>query len=124
MWSAIVNEGYKTLNNDRTRGEYLLSLRGVQIEEQDKMEDPELLMEILEVRESFEEAQTQEEVDAIRDSNKAMHEETLSELERALAEQDLDVSKAKALLIRMRYQQNVEDICREWAPGKEIVLHH
>lgn len=70
MWSAIVNEGYKTLNNDRTRGEYLLSLRGVQIEEQDKMEDPELLMEILEVRESLEEAQTQEEVDAIRDSNK------------------------------------------------------
>ena len=54
----------------------------------------------------------------------AMHEETLSELERALAEQDLDAPKAKALLIRMRYQQNVEDICREWAPGKEIVLHH
>jgi molecular chaperone HscB len=53
-----------------------------------------------------------------------MHEETLSELERALAEQDLDAPKAKAMLICMRYQQNVEDICREWAPGKEIVLHH
>lgn len=72
-WSAIVNEAYKTLNNDRLRGEYLLAKRGVEIEEQDKMEDPELLMEILEVRESLEEAQTEEEVAAIRDQNTGMY---------------------------------------------------
>lgn len=69
-WSALVNEGYKTLNNDRLRGEYLLSQRGVEIEEQDKMEDPELLMEILEVRESLAEAQTEEQISSIREQNK------------------------------------------------------
>lgn len=69
-WSAIVNEGYKTLSNESRRGEYMLLQRGVEIEEQDKMEDPELLMEILEVREALEEASTEEEVIAIRDQNK------------------------------------------------------
>jgi molecular chaperone HscB len=71
-WSAIVNESYQTLNDDRLRGEYLLAKRGVEIEEQDKMEDPEMLMEILEVRESLEEAQTEEEISVIRDQNKGM----------------------------------------------------
>lgn len=69
-WSALVNEAYKTLTNDVSRGEYLLSLRGVRIEEQDKMEDPALLMEILEVREGLEEAISEEEVQQIRQQNK------------------------------------------------------
>ena len=69
-WSALVNEAYKTLNTDILRAEYLLRNRGVQIEEQDKMEDPEMLMEILEVREALADANTEHEVKTIRDSNK------------------------------------------------------
>jgi Fe-S protein assembly co-chaperone HscB len=70
MWSSMVNEGYKTLSDDRLRGEYMLGKKGVAIEEEDKMEDPELLMEIMEVRESLEDANTQEEVDTIREENR------------------------------------------------------
>lgn len=70
MWSALVNEGYKTLSEDRLRGEYMLAKHGVAIQEEDKMDDPELLMEILEVREALEDAQTAEEVDEIRSNNK------------------------------------------------------
>lgn len=69
MWSSIVNEGYKTLGDDRLRGEYILEQKGVAISEEDKMDDAELLMEIMEVRESLEDAQTQEEVDEIRENN-------------------------------------------------------
>lgn len=71
-WSAVVNEAYKTLTSDVKRGEYLLELRGVRIEEQDKMEDPELLMEILEIREALADAQTEEEVQQIRSDNAGM----------------------------------------------------
>lgn len=107
------------------------------------MEDPELLMEILEVRESLEEAQTEEEVSVIREQNKgtlralcaesfglsaflpsAEHTATLAALEQSLAESQLDAPAAKSLLIRLRYQQGVEDICREWQPGKPITLQH
>jgi molecular chaperone HscB len=54
----------------------------------------------------------------------ALHKETLTALEASLADESLDAPKAKALLIRLRYQQGVEDICREWQPGKDIVLQH
>ena len=65
-----MNEAYKTLNSDSLRGEYLLGKRGIQIEEKDKMEDPGLLMEILEVREALADAQTEEQVADIREQNK------------------------------------------------------
>jgi len=123
-WSALVNEGYKTLSNESRRGEYMLLQRGVQIEEQDKMEDPELLMEILEVREALEEASTEEEVGAIRDQNKHQTEETLRSLQACLEEGDIDIQRSKALLMRLRYQDNVENVCKDWQPGKEIVLQH
>lgn len=54
----------------------------------------------------------------------AVHEETLAKLESCLGTSDLDAKEAKDLLIRLRYQQGVEDICREWSPGKSIVLPH
>jgi len=102
----------------------MLLQRGVQIEEQDKMEDPELLMEILEVREALEEASTEEEVGAIRDQNKHQTEETLRSLQACLEEGDIDIQRSKALLMRLRYQDNVENVCKDWQPGKEIVLQH
>lgn len=144
MWSSIVNEGYKTLGDDRLRGEYILEKKGVAIAEEDKMDDPELLMEIMEVREALEDAQTQEEVDEIRQSNAGMcirpmsqtpsysadyfatdnAKQTVADLENLLKSDQIDPDEAKNLLIRLRYMNNVEGVCREWQPGKEIVLQH
>ncbi|KAK9898386.1 hypothetical protein P389DRAFT_193424 [Cystobasidium minutum MCA 4210] len=124
MWSSIVNEGYKTLGDDRLRGEYILEKKGVAISEEDKMDDPELLMEIMEVREALEDAQTQEEVDEIRENNAENTKQTLADLETLLKSDNIDPEEAKNLLIRLRYMNNVEGVCREWQPGKEIVLQH
>ncbi|CAD6575114.1 MAG: hypothetical protein CYPHOPRED_005576 [Cyphobasidiales sp. Tagirdzhanova-0007] len=125
-WSALVNEAYKTLNSDSLRGEYLLGKRGIQIEEKDKMEDPGLLMEILEVREALADAQTEEQVADIREQNKQLTLDTLSSLKDVLEDgrSELDEDQAKNLLIRLRYQDNVENVCREWSPGKDIVIQH
>lgn len=124
MWSSIVNEGYKTLGDDRLRAEYILEQKGVAISEEDKMDDPELLMEIMEIREALADAQTQEEVNDIRESNSENASATLARLESLLSAEQIDPVEAKNLLIRLRYMNNVEGVCREWQPGKEIVLQH
>lgn len=55
----MINEAYKTLQDPLKRAQYLLSLRGIDVAEDErlKVEDPELLMEVLEVRENIEAAQ-------------------------------------------------------------------
>lgn len=145
MWSSIVNEGYKTLLDDRLRGEYILEKKGVAIQEEDKMEDVDLLMEIMEVREALEEAHTQEDVDTFREENAGTSDspllwisrnymlspsetdktkQTLVQLEKLLSSDTIDPVQAKDLLVRLRYMNNVEGVCREWQPGKKIVLQH
>lgn len=57
--SARISEAYKTLQNPLLRAQYLLSLRGIDVAEDEtaKVEDPELLMEVLEMRENIEAAE-------------------------------------------------------------------
>lgn len=50
--------------------------------------------------------------------------QTLADLETLLKSDNIDPEEAKNLLIRLRYMNNVEGVCREWQPGKEIVLQH
>ena len=45
----------------------------MRIDETDSVTEPELLMEVMEIREALEEAQTEERVDQIRQDNKGMH---------------------------------------------------
>lgn len=46
----------------------------------------------------------------------------------ALAEQfdatSPDLDQAKNLLIRLKYLENVEGVCKEWSPGKRVELQH
>lgn len=70
--SSRVNKAYKTLLNPYTRAEYLLQQEGLEIGESDNVQDKELIMEILELREALEEAEDQEAVDEIRAENAGM----------------------------------------------------
>jgi len=56
--SMLINEAYKTLQDPLRRAQYLLSLRGIEVAEDEtaRVEDPELLMGVLEVRETIEDA--------------------------------------------------------------------
>lgn len=49
-----------------------LEQNGVSIEEGESLEDPELLMIVMETREALEEAQSESEVDEIRKVNKGL----------------------------------------------------
>lgn len=53
-----INEAYRTLRDPRRRARYLLTLAGIDFdEERDTLADPEFLMRQLELRESLDEAQ-------------------------------------------------------------------
>ncbi|KPV75427.1 uncharacterized protein RHOBADRAFT_43932 [Rhodotorula graminis WP1] len=119
-WSGKVNDAYKVLLNDRERGEYLLSLHDVTIGEADPVTDPELLMAIMEVREALEEATSEDEVAQIRQRNKDKRKETVDELSTVFASSSPDLERARDLVIELKYLDNIDSVCREWAPGKDV----
>ncbi|GAA6060082.1 hypothetical protein JCM10212_003043 [Sporobolomyces blumeae] len=124
QWSGKVNQAWKVLSNDRERGEYLLSLHDVVIGESDPVTDPELLMSILETREQLEEAHTEQEVTAIRDTNAEATRAAVASLGAAFSTTPPDLEQARNLVIQLKYFDNVETVCREWSPGKRVEFQH
>ena len=122
-WSELVNKAYKTLSNPLERAEYCLGLKGVEIAESESLEDPELLMEVMEVREQVEDANTQREIDQIRQENKQSMSETMQRLRLSLEKDDL--VDAKAMTVKLRYLSNVDNVCREWSgAGQRVEIQH
>ncbi|BGP39884.1 molecular chaperone [Rhodotorula kratochvilovae] len=119
-WSGKVNDAYKALVNERERGEYLLSLHDVAIGEADPVTDPELLMTIMEVREALEDARTEDEVAEIRQRNKEARKDAVDQLSAVFTSSSPDLERARELVIELRYLDNIDQVCREWAPGKEV----
>jgi molecular chaperone HscB len=50
----------------------MLALNGVEVSESESLEDPELLMEVMEVREQMEEAETEEDIEKLRLDNEGV----------------------------------------------------
>ncbi|KAI1088167.1 Co-chaperone Hsc20 [Rostrohypoxylon terebratum] len=122
--SARINEAYKTLSSPLLRAQYLLQLHGHDVanEETAKVEDPGLLMLVLETREAIEEAGSEEELEPLRVENEERiraSEERLGELFR-----EGDVQGAREEVVRLRYWCNIRDTIRDWERGKPVVLQH
>ncbi|KAK4702163.1 hypothetical protein P7C70_g4063, partial [Phenoliferia sp. Uapishka_3] len=81
-------------------------------------------MEIMETREALDEATTESEVAAIRRTNKDNTSHTLSNLAQAFKASPPDIEVARNLVIKLRYLNNVENVCREWSPSKRIEIQH
>ncbi|KAF2729103.1 Co-chaperone Hsc20 [Polyplosphaeria fusca] len=122
--SARINEAYKTLQNPLLRAQYLLSLRGIDIHEDEtaKVDDAELLMEVLEVRERIEEAESEEELVEMKDVNEKRIEESVRVLEEAFEGDDVEGATTEA--VRLRYWVNIKESLDGWEKGKPVVLNH
>ena len=122
--SALINDAFKTLANPLLRAQYLLSLRGVDVanDETLKVEEPELLMVVLEAREEIEEAKSETDLEEPRKANEARILESEGLLERAFVEDDVDRAKREA--VRMRYWVNIRESLDNWEQGKPVVLEH
>lgn len=122
--SARINEAYKTLENPLLRAQYLLGLRGIDVAEDEtaKVEDPELLMEVLETRETIEEAQEEKDLDPLKQSNDARIQNSIQVLEQAFQSDDMDAAKSEA--VKLRYWVNIRESIDSWEQGKPVVLVH
>ncbi|KAF7310916.1 J domain-containing protein [Mycena chlorophos] len=67
--SSRLNEAYNTLASPLRRAEYILGQHGLGISETDQLEDAELIMEVMETRESIDEAGDPDAVTQIMDEN-------------------------------------------------------
>lgn len=122
--SARINDAYRTLANPLLRAQYLLSLRGVDVagDERLKVDEPALLMVVLEAREEIEDARSEEDLVALREANEKRIAAGEEALEKAFRDDDVEAAKREA--VRMRYWVNIRESLDNWEPGKPIVLEH
>ncbi|KAF2225394.1 HSCB C-terminal oligomerization domain-containing protein, partial [Elsinoe ampelina] len=122
--SARINEAYKTLQNPLLRAQYLLSLRGIDVAEDEtaKVEDPDLLMEVLETRETIEEAEKEEDLEGLKETNEGRIAESEEVLGKAFEGDDMETAKEEA--VRLRYWVNIRESIDGWEKGKPVVLVH
>lgn len=111
-----VNEAYRVLRDDQKRGEALLSLHGQSVTDQSA--DPELLMEMMELRETLSDAREARDTaqvarlsaDVSQKAAAASRQlaDTFARIERDDATQGL-WAEAQALLGRLRYYRRFQD---------------
>lgn len=123
--SALINRAYETLLNPLPRAHYLLELyKAPEVSESDSLEDPELLMEVMELRERLEEAQSEEEAADVRKDNARLLDATVETLAKAFGSQPPDLETAREAAVQLRYWTNIDKAAREWSPGKRVELQH
>ncbi|KAL6886600.1 hypothetical protein HDV57DRAFT_394643 [Trichoderma longibrachiatum] len=122
--SALINEAYRTLSNPLLRAQYLLSLRGVDVatDETMQVDDPSLLALVLEAHEEISEAESEEDLAALRRTNDERIRESEEVLERAFREDDVQAAKKEA--VRLRYWVNIKESLDNWEEGRPVVLQH
>eukprot|EP00124_Ichthyophonus_hoferi_P004077 Ihof_evm2s408 gene=Ihof_evmTU2s408 len=118
LLSSAVNKAYTTLNNPLARGLYMLDLQGVRLKEDEKTTDTSLLMEIMDINERLEQAQSEKEVKEIGIANQVNLDEALRATSEAFKVNDLEA--AKQALIRLRFYTNVAKSVHYWLPGQPL----
>ncbi|XP_017781534.1 PREDICTED: iron-sulfur cluster co-chaperone protein HscB, mitochondrial [Nicrophorus vespilloides] len=100
-YSSLVNKAYNTLQIPLSRALHLLSLHGEVITENDKATDQNFLMEMMELNEEIEEAETPDALKALDLKNK----QVLSQLALDIAKtfDGGNIAMAKELIIKMKY---------------------
>ncbi|SAM00118.1 hypothetical protein [Absidia glauca] len=67
--SSLLNKAYQTLKDPLARAHYMLGQHGMEVNEAESLHNPVLLMDVMEVREELEEAETEEDVERIKQAN-------------------------------------------------------
>ncbi|KAE8731135.1 hypothetical protein F3Y22_tig00002840pilonHSYRG00397 [Hibiscus syriacus] len=105
--SARVIDAYRTLSKPLSRAVYILRLEGVDVDEEQTVSDPELLTEIMEIREAVEEAPDSQALNQIQSRMKEKLEETSDSFEDAFRRRNFD--EAVTCTQRMTYYQRASE---------------
>ncbi|KAI8817225.1 HSCB C-terminal oligomerization domain-containing protein [Fimicolochytrium jonesii] len=125
--STFINKAYQTLRDPLARAKYLLSLHGIAVDSEaagsePQIDDPEVLMAVMEAREEIEEARGEDELRGIQAENEERIKTTLREIEAAFAKRDLNA--AAQATTRLRYWRNIRTAIEEWTPGGRVEIRH
>jgi molecular chaperone HscB len=120
--SSLANKAYATLKEPLSRANYMLDLMGAPIHETESLDEPELLMQVMEARELLEDAKTEDEIQGLKSQNDERIKETVDGLSKAF--QMYDLEKAKILAIELQYWIRIENVIRDWVAGHPIVADH
>lgn len=101
--SARVIDAYHTLSKPLSRALYLLQLEGVHVDEEKTVEDPDLLAEMMDIREEVEEADGSETLEQIQAQIQTKLEAWSKSFQEAFQKRDYD--EAIASTQRMRYYE-------------------
>ncbi|OBZ80008.1 Iron-sulfur cluster co-chaperone protein HscB, mitochondrial [Grifola frondosa] len=110
--SSIINEALHHLLNPLRRAEYILTLEGLGTEESDKLDDLELLSEIMEAQEELASAESPEQVAEVRKENDVKLQDTIQEIEHLVAVKDWPAVRAAA--VKLKYLQGVDSAAEAW----------
>ncbi|PWN94690.1 hypothetical protein FA09DRAFT_332807 [Tilletiopsis washingtonensis] len=112
--SSALNKAYETLRSPLLRAHWLLEDLGADVPAEDEgVDDAELLMEVMELREALDEASSSEAVDEVREQNEAHIERTIQQLGEAFAAEPVDIQAAREGSVRLRYWLNIEKAAKE-----------
>lgn len=115
--SSAVNKAYETLMNPLARALYLLEVQGAEgMGESDSIEDPVLLMEVMELQEALDAAEDEEAVQAVAAANDEHLQGVLARLGDAFAKNPPDTDAVRTLATELRYWDNIARAAREWQP--------
>ncbi|KAJ7293580.1 hypothetical protein C8J57DRAFT_1444758 [Mycena rebaudengoi] len=103
--SSRVNEAYHSLSQPLRRAEYILEQNGMPIAEGDQLDDMEFISEIMQVRESIDDAEDIQELSHVVDDNAAKIAETVSELERVVGAGEW--VRVKEAAVRLKYLEGI-----------------
>ncbi|KAH0565273.1 hypothetical protein GP486_001338 [Trichoglossum hirsutum] len=122
--SAHINEAYRTLQDPLLRAQYLLSLRGFDVahDETAKLDDCELLLEVMEMREKIEAAEEEEQLLPLKKINDTRIDESVKVLEDAFKVDDMVTAKEEA--VKLRYWINIRESLSSWEKGRPLILEH
>ncbi|XP_062216235.1 iron-sulfur cluster co-chaperone protein HscB homolog [Phragmites australis] len=101
--SSLVIGAYRTLSRPLSRALYLLQLGGIHVDEEKTISDPELLMEMMEIREAVSDASDSETLEKIQSQIKRMLETWSDSFQEAFDKRDFD--RAVEATQRIRYYE-------------------
>jgi len=87
-----------------------------------KIDDQELLMEVLEAQEEIEGAQREDDLKPLKKVNDERIVKSFGILEEAFAADDLNTAKVEA--VRLKYWTNLAETLKNWEKGEPVVLIH
>jgi len=101
--SALVIDAYRTLTKPLSRALYLLKLERIHVDEEKTISDPELLMEMMEIREAVNDASDSQTLEKIQSQVKKKLETWSHSFKDAFDKKDFD--RAIEATQRMRYYE-------------------